>query len=127
MVVRANLQQEHSCRSVATGTFSLFQLFFVKRYFKKGKNILLQALGVEVDAHAQREAADALAAGQELLAGVTPAVLRTLAYESSAVCLSCMQYLNSFLARVKNTLKRQGGLDDAMQQQLLLVMQVCHA
>ena len=71
------------------------------------------------------EVSEALAVGQRLLAQVMPPVLRTLAYESSVVCLSCMQFLNSFLARVKNVSKRQGGLDDAAQQQLLMIMQAC--
>lgn len=83
----------------------------------------MQALGVEVDTNVSGEAGEALTVGQQLLARVMPPVLRTLAYESSTVCLSCMQFLNSFLARVKNVCKRQGGLDETAQQQLLMIMQ----
>lgn len=85
----------------------------------------MQALGVEIQTHVNGETSEALAVGQQLLARIMPPALRTLAYESSAVCLSCMQFLNSFLARVKNVSKRQGGLDDTSQQQLLLIMQAC--
>lgn len=84
----------------------------------------MQALGVEVNADASGEVSEALAVGQRLLAKVMPPVLRTLAYEHSTVCLSCMAYLNSFLARVRNVYKRQGGLDETSQQQLLMIMQV---
>jgi hypothetical protein len=84
----------------------------------------VQALGIDVSGGASEDASSALAVGQRLLEQVMPPVLRTLAYESGVVCLSCMAFLNSYLARVKNIAKRHNGLETSAQMQLLLIMRV---
>lgn len=54
---------------------------------------------------------------------MTP-VLRTLYYEDSRICLSCMPFLTAHLARVKNSCKRLGGVEPGLRSQLLQIMEV---
>lgn len=65
-----------------------------------------------------------MAAGQQILDGLMTPVLRTLYYEESRICLSCMPFLTAHLARVKNSCKRLGGVDPGLRSQLLQIMEV---
>lgn len=86
----------------------------------------MQALGLNVDQAVVQQVAGTFNSGVAMLQQLMPAVLCTLRYREGGVCAACAPFLTSYLARVKNVAKRQGGeLDEDSQRWLLLILQAC--
>lgn len=84
----------------------------------------MQALGIDVENSISADASKFMAAGQSILQQLMAPVLRTLCYNDTRICLSCMPFLLAHLARVKNACKRQGGVEPLLRTQLLQIMEV---
>lgn len=84
----------------------------------------MQALGIDVDTGTSAEANASTATGQQLLDQLMTPVLRTLYYEDSHICLSCIPFLTAHLARVRNACKRQVSAEVGLRPQLLQLMEV---
>lgn len=86
--------------------------------------ISLRALGVAVDSESEGDVAGIsdLAAG--MLDALMPAVLRTLRYDDTAICLAAGPFLNSYTVRLRNMQKREGALTAESVQCLGCIIQV---